>query len=214
MFSVCRRDPSGLQRWCKICTREYAHQHARTGAGRQRSKDYRRKYQAEHREACSTYSRRWRARHPEYKVVNCLSVKKYANAHRDKVNAYIKKYRKAHPEMTSRYGRKKYRLNIGYRLKQLLHGRIYQALRNGQGKCARTMDLIGCTLGELKQYIEHLFLPGMTWDNWGEWELHHKRGCISFDLTDAAQQRICFHYTNLQPLWYADHVKTRCRRVA
>ena len=28
----------------------------------------------------------------------------------------------------------------------------------------------------------------------------------SFDLTDAEQQRECFHYTNLQPLWAFDNI--------
>jgi hypothetical protein len=30
--------------------------------------------------------------------------------------------------------------------------------------------------------------------------------CNSFDLFDIEQQKICFHYTNLQPLWAKDNL--------
>ena len=30
--------------------------------------------------------------------------------------------------------------------------------------------------------------------------------CTSFDLTNLEQQRLCFNYTNLQPLWATDNL--------
>ena len=50
----------------------------------------------------------------------------------------------------------------------------------------------------------------MAWDNWGKFGRHidHIRPCASFDLTDPVEQRKCFHFSNLQPLWaYDNHVK-------
>jgi hypothetical protein len=35
----------------------------------------------------------------------------------------------------------------------------------------------------------------------------HIKACTEFDLTDPAQQAICFHYTNLQPLWSVDNIR-------
>lgn len=64
------------------------------------------------------------------------------------------------------------------------------------------MSLVGCTRVELRAYITAQFLPGQTWENRGTaWEVDHIRPVASFDLLDPAQQRACFHYTNLQPLW-------------
>jgi len=58
------------------------------------------------------------------------------------------------------------------------------------------------------QRLEGLFKPDMTWANYGaEWHIDHKRPCVSFNLTDPAQQRECFHYTNLQPLWATENLQ-------
>ena len=36
--------------------------------------------------------------------------------------------------------------------------------------------------------------------------MEHKIHCVAFDITDTEQQKICFHYTNLQPLWARDNL--------
>jgi hypothetical protein len=80
------------------------------------------------------------------------------------------------------------------------------AVKRQAGKKAyKTMELIGCTIEHLKQYLERQFVLGMNWDNWGEWHIDHKIPCATFDLTNTDEQRRCFHYTNLQPLWAIDN---------
>ena len=78
--------------------------------------------------------------------------------------------------------------------------------RAGCKKAAKTEDLLGCTVAEARAHLEAQFLPGMTWDNHGEWHIDHIRPCASFDFSDPAQQRECSHYTNLQPLWAKDNL--------
>ena len=51
----------------------------------------------------------------------------------------------------------------------------------------------------------------MTWDNYGDWHVDHIRPCCSFDLTKIEEQNICFHYTNLQPLWAEENFKKNGR---
>jgi hypothetical protein len=69
------------------------------------------------------------------------------------------------------------------------------------------MGLIGLSLVEFRAYFESHFLPGMTWENHGDWHIDHKKPCSKFDLSDPDQQRLCFHYTNLQPLWKIDNLR-------
>ena len=74
-------------------------------------------------------------------------------------------------------------------------------------KEATTKKLTGCTLEYLKNYLEKKFKDGMNWDNYGQWHIDHIRPCASFNLLDPIEQKICFHYTNLQPLWAEDNLK-------
>lgn len=55
-------------------------------------------------------------------------------------------------------------------------------------------------------HLENLFVEGMSWGKHGEWHIDHIKPCISFDLTIPQQQKECFHYTNLQPLWAKDNL--------
>ena len=71
---------------------------------------------------------------------------------------------------------------------------------------SRTIDFIGCSIDDLKSHLEKQFVDGMNWENYGDWHVDHIRPCCSFDLTDPEQQRECFDYTNLQPLWAKDNL--------
>lgn len=63
------------------------------------------------------------------------------------------------------------------------------------------MKYIGCTRPRLKQHLETQFTQGMTWDNYGEWEVDHDIGICNWDLHDREQLKKCFNFSNLQPLW-------------
>jgi hypothetical protein len=118
-----------------------------------------------------------------------------------------KEYRKSTPPavLAARL-RDRYASNIQYRLRANLHNRLNWALK-GIAKSAGTLELLGCTIDELKQHLEKQFQPGMTWDNHSPtgWHIGHRKDCWQFDLTDPAQQRACFHYTNLFPQWAQDN---------
>ena len=72
-------------------------------------------------------------------------------------------------------------------------------------KAHKTEELVGCTWQELRDYLQSFFADGMSWENMGQWHIDHIRPCASFDLTEPEQQKECFHYTNLQPLWAEDN---------
>ena len=132
----------------------------------------------------------------KYKDKILVTAKKYKIENKDKINAY-------------RRQREKFRRKIdsSYKLITNQRTRITGILK--KHKTDKTLDLLGCSAQFLRTYLENKFLEGMTWDNYGKdgWHVDHIIPCSSFDLTDQSQQLICFHYTNLQPLWAIDNIK-------
>ena len=95
-----------------------------------------------------------------------------------------------------------------YRMKMALHVRLYDAVKRNKGvKSANTLELLGCTVEQLQTFLEAEFTEGMTWENYGEWHIDHMRPCASFNLADPEEQKKCFHWTNLQPLWALDNIR-------
>jgi len=102
-----------------------------------------------------------------------------------------------------RYYHKKYWSNPNFRLTETLRRRLRHALK-GNSKSAATEALLGICVDECRKYIESLFTEGMSWNS--NIHIDHIVPCASFDLSDPEQQRACFHYTNLQPLWGPDNL--------
>jgi hypothetical protein len=93
-------------------------------------------------------------------------------------------------------------IDLNFRLRCNLSSRISNAIR-GIAKSKQTIELLGCSVDDLKVYLESKFKDGMSWDNYGKngWHVDHITPCARYDLSDPEQQKQCFHYTNLQPLW-------------
>lgn len=62
-------------------------------------------------------------------------------------------------------------------------------------------ETMGCTRDFLRARYESLFKPGMTWENYGEWENDHIKEMSKFDLENEETWKECMHYSNLQPQW-------------
>lgn len=110
------------------------------------------------------------------------------------------KNRERHLATNRAYDAKQLAENIQRRLSKNLRHRLYKAMMGKTRGVSAVRDL-GMSIPDFRRYIESLFKPGMSWENYGKWHLDHKRPLISFDLTDAEQARAACHYSNLQPLW-------------
>ena len=93
---------------------------------------------------------------------------------------------------------------MNYRLKINIRNRLLQAIKKGQ-KGGSFIGNLGCSIEDFKNYLESKFTEGMTWNNYGQWQIDHIQPLCSFNLTDTEQFKRAVYYTNHQPLWAIDN---------
>jgi hypothetical protein len=157
--------------------------------------------------------------------------KLYRKRHIDKINEQVSSLKTKDPTYFARKA-KEYRQRPGsayksnrakwdkvkrtqdptYKLRRSTSNRISRAIKlRGFSKKSNTSTILGCDWETLKVHMESLFKPGMSWDNYGLWEIDHIVPCFTTD--DENELIKLNHYTNLQPLWKSEHlVKTVSER--
>lgn len=162
------------------------------------------KYYSANRERLKAWAATYRLANKEK-----LSAKAtiYYIVNRKRIRAAQADYRRANPGLDWAYKKRRRSEDPDFKLRGVLRSRVGHALKKNR-KCDHTENLIGGTIAQWRAHLELLFKPGMTWDNHGSvWHIDHIKACVKFDLTDPAQQRACFHYTNTQPLFVEENLR-------
>jgi len=132
---------------------------------------------------------------------------KLRNECKECLTMWRKNNRKQLTEKQLIYERNRRATDPAFKLERTLRNRLYHAFKNQKvDKKCRTKELTGCDISFLKGYLEAKFTEGMSWENHGDWHVDHIRPCCSYDLTLEEEQKKCFHYTNLQPLWAEENL--------
>jgi hypothetical protein len=140
-----------------------------------------------------------------------IRQKNYNEANKERIKLKNKAYHQANKEKIkiqhNNYTINRLKTDIQFKLSYNLRNRLRSAINRNQKIGSAVRDL-GCTIDELKIYLESKFLSGMSWDNWSVegWHIDHIKPLSSFDLTDRQQLLEACHYTNLQPLWAKDNL--------
>jgi len=152
------------------------------------------------------YMREWRKRNP---TSNRDTFRRFRERNPDYVRDSLQKFHVTNPHKKAEYRKNYNKSHIEFlKLSRPLYNRLHKVL-SGHTKEGRTFELVGCTASELRNHVESLFAKGMSWSNYGEWHIDHKVEVSKFDLSDIEQQKKCFHFTNLQPLWAEDNLRKR-----
>jgi len=69
-------------------------------------------------------------------------------------------------------------------------------------------NLVGYTVQNLKEHIEKLFKPGMSWNNYGQWHIDHiiPKTFFKYKSTQDVEFKYCWSLHNLQPLWAEENI--------
>jgi hypothetical protein len=132
-----------------------------------------------------------------YRLLNANKLRAKRADRKDKIRENEKRFNSLPQNKIARAGR--------VRIRTLLKG----------GCMGRSRRLLGCSPEEARVHIESLFQPGMTWQNYGQngWHIDHIIPCAMFDLKNSEEAEVCFHWTNLQPLWAKDNLSKRDRYI-
>jgi hypothetical protein len=104
-----------------------------------------------------------------------------------------------------RYNQKKLFRIPKHRISRNLRTGIYKSLHTGKG--GSWEKVAGYTLLELKAHLEKQFVDGMSWANYGEWQIDHIKPISSFNFQSPKDPdfRRYWALSNLQPLWAKDN---------
>ncbi len=216
---------SGFTSSCKECFAKYYRKNREKAKANnakyrrensEKIKSRRAKYYRENSEKIKKYyrenSEKIKSRRAKYYRENPEKIKaknaKYRRENPEKIKELLAKYRRENREKIKEYLKKCYKNDDNFKIRVLLRGRILDSLKAQSAKKSnKTLELIGCSVNELWEHLEGQFTDGMTRQNQGEWHIDHIKPCSAFDLTDPKQQKECFNYKNLQPLWAQDNLK-------
>lgn len=65
---------------------------------------------------------------------------------------------------------------------------------------------MGYTGAQLREHIQAQFQPGMSWENYGEWQVDHIKGRLEYVREGETRIEVINALSNLQPLWASENV--------
>jgi hypothetical protein len=214
----------GRQSICKICFKDL--EHKRYLENKEKILKQKKEYYLNNKKEVLKQKSEYYNLNREFLLTNAKNyyyshqeqIKNYREENKEHIAEITKKHRQERKEYYNNYKNtfdiNRRKTDINFRIKCNLRTRLYNALKRNS-KLSSTEQLLGCTVEEFKKYIESKFQPGMTWSNWGkgfgkkgkqEWHIDHIIPCVLFDLSNSEEQKECFHYSNLQPLWAKENL--------
>ena len=227
-FTKRKTSLDGYRNECKKCTNELTKQYRKKNPEKRKDSDkkYRelnlekvrtatKKWQKDNKEKYREYDKKYRELNPE--KIN-KKTKKYRNTNPEKVKEATNKWRRNNRDKINEYYRKLRKSDPLYKLTCNIRTMIHHAITgNGDKKCNKTEEILGCSYEFIKNYIERQWLLshnlneyGETWMNWGNygkyksgifnygWDIDHKIPLASNKTYEGLIK--LNHYSNLQPL--------------
>jgi hypothetical protein len=213
---------------CIICEKEFTKSHhSQKYCGKECWKKYRKRYEKKYRkenkeqirnaqkkceannpEKYRRYKRKWDDKNRE--LLNEKSRKRnLTQGHKD----YKREHAETYKEERNKQQRNRFKNDYMFRLDISVSFNVRHTLKSNKIDKNRRHweDIVGWTKDNLKRRLENLFSDGMTWENYGEWEIDHiiPKAFFKFKSIDDVEFRYCWSLCNLQPLWSEDNLKKR-----
>lgn len=151
-------------------------------------------------------AKKYREEHPEYK-------KEWYKQHKVEAkewwNNRSKEQKQAKAEYNKVWKKDRYKNNNNYKIRCIISSAVRRSLK-GMKKGDSIKNILGYTIEELKEHLEHQFEDWMNWDNLGltatkekeTWQIDHIIPVNTFNIKEIGDEefRKCWALSNLRPL--------------
>lgn len=211
-FHKKKGSPDGVRNECKECVKDIQKKYKEAPGFKEKQKMYDKNRYDENRENILNHKKEY---HKENREKILLQKEQYRNDpnNSERIKEYLENYRITHKEELREWRQKNkhilaknqenYRINNPHIVawRSILYSTLKRLDTPKQG---HTIDMLGYSALQLKEHIEKQFLPGMTWENHGDWHVDHIRPVTNFLTTDDVS--VVCALENLQPLWEFDNL--------
>jgi len=226
-FHADRANADGIRSQCKTCVAIQKRKYYQANKDKEAERTHR--YYQAHREEIIERACEYREangdkiaeRQSKYRKANRAEITKrervYCQANKDKIakrqhKYYLKYYTANKAEIIQKncaHKRKKRQTDPMYRLRDIISRGISKSLK-GNKNGLHWEDLVGYTLGELREHLEAQFQDSMTWETYGlyGWHIDHIKPISAFEFMHVGDPEFkeCWALSNLQPLWAKDNL--------
>lgn len=143
----------------------------------------------------------------------CVKCQSEFTTARTRLESEKKKTDQVRRDIYNEWHKRKRKTDVSYRLTSHMRTLIHRAL--GKNKAGRSWrEFVDYSLEELMSHLERQFLPGMTWENKGEWHIDHiiPRSSFEYDSPDDPEFKQAWALTNLRPIWAIDNIRKNAKR--
>jgi hypothetical protein len=186
-FGKLNSSPDGLRYDCKLCRKDYREKNKEIINNKH--KEWYKDNKQMHLEKSKLYRE---------KNIEAINVQRKEYRTRPEIKELIKLRNKEYMPIKKQKIKEKRQNNINFKISEILRSKVHKMIK---GSTTSYQNIIGCDIDFLKKWIEFRFDENMSWDNLGVyWHIDHILPINSFDFKNDKNIKICFHWTNLQPL--------------
>ena len=146
------------------------------------NKEYQRKYRELNKKELKDYQREW------------------YQENKERLKAKSKKYYQENKEEIKAKSSMKYNMDVNYKIKKNVHKAIANGIKNKYFE-ERLEYMLGYSFNELKLRLEKNFQDGMSWDNFGKWQIYHVVPVHVYNFYNENEIKKCWDLDNLFPMW-------------
>lgn len=133
------------------------------------------------------------------------SQKRYHSRNRNRRSILNSEWRRNNSDRLRSYANDRYNSDNEFRLRRVCRELVRRMfLSINTKKNMSVSDVLGYSPLQLKNHIESLFKDGMSWDNYGKWQIDHRIPiCSAKTISDGIYLS---RLENLQPLWAEENL--------